>query len=235
MQTVQEYARPNVTVDVVMLTMVDNALSVFLLRRAAEPHRGALALLGGYIHVDKDISPVDAALRVLRDKANIRPPYMEQLRTFGGPDRDPRGWSISVSYVAVMPLTDLAGAEEREYEIHSVDALPPLPFDHAEIIAAAVERIRNKASYSSLPCFLLDKEFTFSDLLQVYEAVLNVRPNREGGAKPIDQSSFRRKMLESGVVVPVKGRFRAGSSRPAQIYRMADRDTLWDFQRTIAA
>ncbi len=199
------------TVDIVLLTLRDAQLQVMLLKRDREPFDGALALPGGYVHVDEDQGCEDAAQRVLLQKAGLQSPYLEQLATFSGPARDPRGWSVSVAYFALVatPEASLPGQHWLP-----VDRLPQLPFDHGRIIAAAVERVRNKSQYSSLPVHLCPQPFTLPQLHAIYQALLG---------EAINPVSFRRKMDELDILEQVPGAKRAeGAHRPAQLYRLKD-------------
>ena len=211
--TVDGYPTPMATVDVVLLTVREGELAVFLPRRDREPHADALALPGGVIFMDRDRDTLDTATRVLRDKVGIAAPYLEQLGTFSGTARDPRGWSLSVAYVALLPMAGLLAAGHAEASVHAVATLPGLPFDHAAIVSAAVSRVRVKSEYSTLPLFMMPDEFTITELLETYQHVLGEKQN---------DSAFRRKMMERAMIVPVQGKFRrTGSSRPAQVYRRA--------------
>lgn len=199
------------TVDVVLLTVKGGSLHVMLLRRDRQPAEGRMALPGGYVHPDADEGTQDAARRVLREKAGIESPYLEQLSTFSGPTRDPRGWSVSVAYYALVPPA-LLPAENERVAVCSVGALPALPFDHRDIIGVAVARVRSKSQYSSLPVHLCAAPFTLPQLQAVYEAVLG---------EPLNKVSFRRKMDELGVLEPIEGALEAGkANRPAQLYRV---------------
>lgn len=204
------------TVDVVLLTLREGALAVLLQRRERDPFKGALALPGGYVHVQEDADAQAAALRVLAGKTGLASPYLEQLASFSGPTRDPRGWSVSIAHYALLPLQHLpAGAV-----LAPVDQLPPLAFDHRQIVAAAVERVRTKSQYSSLPVYLCGERFTLPQLQAVYEAVLG---------EPVNKVSFRRKVEELGMLEPIEGALSSGGAhRPAQLYRLrkAFRQTL---------
>ncbi len=200
------------TVDVVLLTLRDDQLHVALLRREREPFAGTLALPGGYIHTEEDRDTQDAATRVLLAKTGIRSPYLEQLQTFSGPARDPRGWSVSVTYYALISEEVIARAAHPDVQLRTVDGLKGLPFDHLSIVEAAVARLRSKSTYSSLPVYLLDESFSLPRLQAVYEAVLG---------EPINKVSFRRKMNELDMVEPIVGAFEEGkANRPAQLYRL---------------
>ena len=188
-----------------------------LLKRDREPFDGALALPGGYVHTDEDQNCEDAAQRVLLQKAGLQSPYLEQLASLSGPARDPRGWSVSVAYFA------LVAAPEHDHPGQlwlPVDRLPQLPFDHGRIVAMAVERVRSKSQYSSLPVYLCAEPFTLPQLHAIYAALLG---------EAINAVSFRRKMDELAMLEPVPGAKRAdGAHRPAQLYRLKD-----EFRRTL--
>src|SRR5579871_914301 len=155
------HERPLVTVDVVILTLREGQLQVLLMRRGTEPFRAAWGLPGGYIHPQEDADLDAAARRILRAKAGIETPYLEQLQGFGNARRDPRGWTATFAYFALVSsetlvLREGANAEEVAWrEIPRQRADPPLAFDHAEIVARAVSRLRSKVEYTSLPVHLL--------------------------------------------------------------------------------
>lgn len=202
------------TVDVVLLTLVNQRMHVALFVRETAPFAGALALPGGYVHAESDMSALDAAKRTLASKTGLVSPYLEQLATFSGPHRDPRGWSISVAYYALVPSELLSDAVEG-MRLVDVEALPGLAFDHKEIVETAVARVRNKSQYSSLPAYLCPERFTLPHLQEVYEAVLG---------EPLNKVSFRRKIEELQMVEPVEGVLEQGkANRPAQLYRLQPR------------
>ena len=195
-----------VTVDVVLLTLKDKRLQVALMKRPHEPFKGALALPGGYVHAGEDADVAAAAHRVLRDKMQLQPPYLEQLGSFSGAARDPRGWSISVCHLALV-----APDAVEDGRWFPTDRLPRLAFDHADLIAAAVTRVRNKSSYSALPVYLLPEMFTLSELQAIYSQVLG---------ETLEKSSFRRKLRDLDFLEEVPGAFQGGKQRPAQLYRL---------------
>ncbi|CAM3411092.1 NUDIX hydrolase [Paracidovorax anthurii] len=212
------------TVDVVLLTLRDGALQVLLARRERAPFQGAWALPGGYVHAQEDADAHASALRVLREKAGVRGPYLEQLATFSGAGRDPRGWSVAVAYCALVPPGWADGGPEGGLEGAAPrpgvrwagveeGALPDLAFDHAAIVRAAVARVRSKSQYSSLPVYLCGETFTLPQLQAVYEALLG---------EPLNKVSFRRKVEEMDMLEPVPGAVRGGAHRPAQLYRLRD-------------
>ena len=207
-----DFARPILTVDVVLLAVIDKRLQVALLRRPAAPFEGVLALAGGYVRVDSDSSPDDAALRVLQEKLNFKPNHLEQVATVGNGIRDARGWSSSIVYLALeegQVLEQLAA--QGIIQFADVANLPELAFDHQELIAIAVARLQSRASYSSLGAHLLPEDFTLGQLLEVYELLLKCELN---------PANFRRKMLETDALTPT-GQLQSGG-RPAQAYKLKD-------------
>jgi len=199
-------------VDVVLLCLREQALNVALWRRDHAPFEGVAALPGGFIHPEEDQDTIDAASRMLRDKTGINSPYLEQLGTFSGAVRDPRGWSISIAYYALVPANLIDHRPSQGLIFQRVDQLKGLPFDHKEIVLAAVDRVRSKSSYSSLPVYLCGEHFTLPYLQEVYEAVLG---------EPINKVSFRRKMDELDMLEPIEGEMETGrANRPAQLYRL---------------
>ncbi|WP_422001902.1 NUDIX hydrolase [Reyranella sp.] len=217
-----EYPRPLTTVDVVLFTIVDDALAICLVQRDQAPFRGRFALPGGFVHTDEDSDADAAARRVLREKVGVKDVHIEQLYTFSGRARDPRDWSVTISYCAVAPNEGIP--RKSSVRLVPVKDIQALPFDHDRIVERAVERVRSKASYSSLPAFLLPRHFTYPQLQRVYEIATG---------ESLDPSSFRRKMLELQTIEPVQlENAQVTRGRPPQYYRLADR-TLRAFQRKI--
>lgn len=202
---------PAVSVDIVLLTLIDNKLQVALTESPSEYLKGKLALIGGTVHPDEDASLDSTVQRILAKRGGLRGIFVEQLFTFGGRSRDPRGWSVSVAYYGLLPITALQKAE-KHLSFHPVDQLPRLPFDHKKIIAAAVERVRGKGGYSTIPARLLDKQFSMPQMRQIYSAVLG---------EELDQSSFRRKVLSLGIVQSTHEKKRIGdANRPSEMYEL---------------
>ena len=199
------------TVDAALLTLDADGLKVALLPRGHEPYAGVAALPGGFIHAGEDADAGAAALRMLRQKTGLDMPYLEQLATFSGPARDPRGWSVSIAYYALVPAPLLAQAAPAGLVLASVDALPFLPFDHNIIVDSAVARLRSKSQYSSLPCHLAGATFTLPQLQLVYEALLQ---------ESLNKVSFRRTIAEMDILEEVDGAASGAAHRPAQTYRL---------------
>lgn len=215
------YARPNASVDVVPLTIQGGELCVLLAPRPHEPFAGSLALVGTYVHVDEDASCGDAARRVLRDRLAMPGLYVEQLSTFSGPKRDPRGWSISVAYFSVCPATDLQTAVDRGWaELVPVSRAKGLPFDHDLIVEAAVARIRGKGAYSDIPARLAGEVFSLAELHHAYSVSMG---------EAINYDAFRRKVLERGFLEQVGERpGSATAKRPTTLWRLKDGQAIFD-------
>ena len=211
-----------VTVDIVLLTLIAGRLQVLLMRREREPFQGQLALPGGYIHPQEDNDALAAARRVLSDKTGVRAPYLEQLYTYANGARDPRGWSVSIAFYALVSEQALRSTGCEVFELLDADALPHLSFDHNRIVDTALQRLRNKSAYSSLPCYLLPERFTLTELQQTYEQVMAV---------PLEKSAFRRKLADLDFVEAVPGARQTGQHRPAQLYSLKAGARLAIFDR----
>jgi len=214
--------QPIATVDIALFTLVERELTVLLVQRDKPPFKDVWALPGGFVHPDEDEDTAATARRVVTEKTGAAAFYLEQLYTFSGRTRDPRGWSISVAYYALLEER-LLGLEDHEgTKLAPVADLPDLPFDHDRIVSTAVGRLRNKSSYSSLPTYLLPEEFTLAELRAVYQQVMNTE---------LDRTSFRRNLLEQGVIEDTGRQRRGGAHRPAQLYRR--RGVLKELNRTL--
>ena len=215
------FDRPNVMVDIVLLSAIDDCLQVALYPREKPPFAGVETIIGGYVHVDEDDTAEAAVRRVLDQKAGLSGVYFEQLQTFSGRDRDPRGWSVSIAYLALVPSEELKRASLDKVQFAPVDEVVDLPFDHNSILSTAIERLRGKGAYSILPAHLLKAPFSMPELQQAYETVLGVT---------LDQSSFRRKVVELGFVVEsdkLDNRPRL-ARRPPKLFELAGTVTMFD-------
>jgi 8-oxo-dGTP diphosphatase len=222
------FDRPSVAVDVVLLSATEGHLWSLLLRRDAHPHRGRATLPGGFFGIDESLD--DAARRVLAEKTGLEGVFLEQLYTFGAPQRDPRTRVISVAYYALVPRERLATLAPEatvvrlrvdwEGETGGPVALSngwPLAFDHADILGMAVKRIRGKLDYSPIGFQLLPEKFTLLELQRVHETVLG---------RPVNKDSFRRRMLASGQLEATGESQRDVVHRPAELYRFTRRSAV---------
>jgi 8-oxo-dGTP diphosphatase len=201
---------PSVTVDVVMMALHTDQLQVLLIKRDVAPFRGRWAIPGGFVHVDESLE--SAARRELKEETGVKDVYLEQLYTFGETKRDPRGRVITVAYIALLsapPPPVQAASDAREAQWWPVIDLPPLAFDHTEIVNYALTRLRYKLEYSAVGFRLLPDTFTLSELQKAYEIILN---------EPLDKRNFRRRIIEAEVIEPLD-EIRSGDGRPARLYR----------------
>jgi 8-oxo-dGTP diphosphatase len=229
-----DFPRPYTTVDVLIFTVLDEALKVLLVQRpsdADEPSPGLWALPGGFVNIDLDADLEACARRKLREKTGVDTPYLEQLGSWGSATRDPRGWSATHAYFALMPADGVLltkGANAADVAWFTVDetllAKKKLAFDHAQILRTGVERLRSKVEYTSLPAFLLPEPFTLPQLQRTYEIVLG---------RPVDKSGFRTRMMAADFLVEV-GVVESDSNRPPMGYRLKDRETPVFFPRTFS-
>ena len=201
--------RMKVAVDIVIFTIQEGALKVLLVKRRIPPFKDELAIPGGFVLPEEDLDR--AALRELREETGVTDLYLEQLYSFGDPRRDPRGRIISIAYFALISADQQlkAGsdaAEARWWPVHSVSSLA---FDHAKILACAIERLRNKLEYTTVGFQLLPAKFTLGELQSVYEAILE---------KKLDKRNFRRKIAELKILKPLK-EYRSDIGRPAQLFQ----------------
>jgi hypothetical protein len=155
-------------------------------------------------------------MRKLREKTGVEAPYLEQLGSWGNATRDPRGWSTTHVYFALIPsnhldLTPGGNAEDSRWLIVDEDRVhQTLAFDHAILIKAAVARLRAKVEYTSLPVFLMPEEFTLTELQRTYEILL---------ARGLEKKAFRTRLLAADLLEAVP-RVKSGANRPAQLYRL---------------
>jgi len=205
------YPHPAVTTDVVLFSILDRHLQLLLIRRRAEPYRDAWALPGGFLEITEDLET--CAKRELMEETGIRDVYLEQLYTFGRPDRDPRERILSVAYYALAQAEQLApraGSDAREVGWFALGELPPLAFDHAEIIVLAHRRLVAKLDYSNIVFQFMPETFTLSELQSVYEILLNRR---------LDKRNFRKRLVARNLIQATGKYTRAGKHRPARLYR----------------
>lgn len=223
-----EFDRPSVAVDVALLTVADGVLRVLVVEREEPPQAGRWGLPGTFLGMRETLE--DAARRALATKAHVSDVFLEQLYTFGVPDRDPRTRVLSVAYYALVDAERLAGMELRRVRVPwegeaggpvevvtaSGEALP-LAFDHAEILGMAVKRLRGKLDYTPIGFQLLPERFTLRQLQDVHETILG---------RPLNKDSFRRRMLASGQLEATGEREDEVEHRPAELFRFTHRSAL---------
>ncbi len=211
MKHTYEYPRAALTVDCVVFGFDAAELQVLLIERGIAPFKGQWALPGGFVRVDETLD--EAARRELLEETGLEKLFLEQLYTFSSVNRDPRERVISVAYYALTKPTDhrtQATTDAADAQWFSVRHVPALAFDHAEILATALQRLRGKLRYEPIGFELLPPKFTLSHLQQLYEAVLGTE---------LDKRNFRKKVLSYDLLLPLEETHREGAHRPAQLFR----------------
>jgi len=213
-----DYPSPSVTVDCVVFGVTfepgGSALRVLLIERGEAPFEGALALPGGFVRMDETVD--DAARRELREETGLGDVFLEQLFTFGGLDRDPRGRVVSVAYYALVNLADhraQSGTDARAARWVAVREARRLAFDHYRILAVALERLRAKVRYQPIGFEMLPERFKLSQLQALYEAILG---------RELDKRNFRKRVLAMGLLAEA-GEERGVPHRAARLFRFDKR------------
>jgi ADP-ribose pyrophosphatase YjhB (NUDIX family) len=213
---------PAVAADVAVFTVLDGALHVLLVRVARGGFAGRWALPGGRVRADEALD--EAAVRLLATHTGLAGVYLEQLFTFGHPQRDPHGRVVSVAYVGLVAQGGRVPGRRRgggpaaapdgsDVAWRPVAALPPLAYDHRTVVDTGVARLRAKLGYTNLGYTLLPPAFTLGELQGAYEAVLG---------RTLDRRNFRKKILALGLLRPL-GRQRRGPHRPAALWAFRHR------------
>lgn len=204
-----------VAVDCAVFGYDEEALQVLLIERAREPFAGRWALPGGFVEEDEGLA--EAARRELAEETGIQADSLEQIGAFGEPGRDPRARVISVGYFALVRRCELApraASDARTAAWFPADRLPPLAFDHAEIVGAALGVARERVGRSALGFTLLPRKFTLTQLQRLYEVVLG---------RSLDKRNFRRRVLEMDLLVALDEVQSGASHRAARLYRFDGR------------
>ncbi len=204
------YDRPSVTVDVVIFSLVGDDLQVLLVKRKYAPFANMWAIPGGFVRMEESLE--EAATRELAEETGVTDVYMEQLYTFGRPNRDPRTRVITIAYFALVPhdaIRHRPGDDAAETAWFSMFDLPELAFDHHEILEYALTRLRYKLEYTAVGFRLLPDVFTLSELQRAYETILS---------ENLDKRNFRRKILASDILEDTGKKKRDGEGRPAKLY-----------------
>ena len=209
-EQLRNYELPLVTVDIVVFTVDRNELKVLVIQRKDPPFQRMWAIPGGFIHTGETLEA--AANRRLKEETNVDNIYLEQLKSFGSPDRDPRARVITVAYYALVSMDKLnllAKANAEEVRWFSVKSLPELAFDHSDIVTEALGKLKRRLVSSPIAFQLLPPKFTLTELQRVYELILE---------KPLDKRNFRKKILSLGFLNELGETKMEGFHRPANLY-----------------
>ena len=210
-----EFESPIFSVDSVLFTCHEDSLKVLLVERSNHPFKGCWGLPGGFVDLQQDKTIEDTALRKLKEKAGIAPPYMEQLISIGNAKRDKRGWSVTVCYTALIAYEDCSVhiesvSDANWFSIEDTHNMK-LAFDH------------NKALYSIVPGYVLPEKFTLPELQRVHEIILG---------KDIQKKSFRRRIEQAELLIET-GEKQASGKRQAALYKMKEESREYTFLRNL--
>ncbi|KPH65519.1 MULTISPECIES: NUDIX hydrolase [Pseudoalteromonas] len=226
---INEYKHPLFTVDSVLFTITDSALKVLLVKRANSPFEGSWGLPGGFVDIDSDSTTDITALRKLKEKTNVEPPYLEQLQTFSGAHRDPRGFSVTLVYFALIAAqnvsTHIKSIDDVQWvDINTIQDLS-IAFDHKHLIEHAKQRLQQKTLYSMVPIYCLPEYFTVGQLKSVIEIILG---------KTIQRKSLIRRLESTNIVEKSDEKVSSGG-RLAHLYTLKSGVDIVNFERNLSA
>lgn len=220
---------PLLTVDSVLFTYHEKSLKILLVQRSSEPEKGKWGLPGGIVDIDIDKDIEATALRKLVEKTSVEPPYLDQLETVGNKKRDPRNWSVTVCYTALIAYQSCAQHVNTVADVRWVEICEALKmklaFDHNNLVLSARERMKQRALYSISSGYALPEIFTLGELQHLHELLIG---------KPIQKRSFRRRIEQAGLLIDT-GKKRQEGGRPAALYSMKAESMSHRFIRNLDA
>lgn len=223
------YPAPGISIDVVIFSIIHKKLAVLTIKRAIEPFKGLWTLVGGFVDTQNDNDLLMTAKRKLYEKTGVNAPYLAQSQTVGNATRDPRGWSVTVVYFALIPEHSAklsAGKHALDVEwtfIEDIGDKKNLAFDHNDLLKVALVQLRQKILSTTISIHFMPELFTLRELQDVFELILN---------KKIDAKSFRRRMLAADIIVPT-GHKRVDAHRPAILYQRKENAQDHEFIRNL--
>lgn len=201
----------NLSVDCVIFGFKKQQLNVMLIKLNVEPGKGEWALPGGNIRLDEDLD--EAAQRVLFELTSVENLYMEQLYSFGDVNRFPLFRVITIAYYALVKPERyklFPGPKASEVKWFNLDEIPPLPFDHDNILKEALKQLRKNIRYNPIGFELLPKKFTLTELQSLYECILN---------RELDKRNFRKKILSMNLLEKLDEKQMDVAHRRPHLYR----------------
>jgi len=191
-------------------------LSILLIKRDVEPFKNSWALPGGLILNNESIE--QAVERELQEETGVQINYLEQLYSFGNPERDPRNRVISIAHYGLVRPDAFqlkASTDANDARWFNIKSLPKLSFDHDKIIKAAVNRVKSKLTYEPIGFELLDKKFPFSELEKLYITILD---------RPIDRRNFKKKIMKFGLLIETNEKQQlSGPGRPGNLFKFDEK------------
>lgn len=226
---IHDFDIPLISVDLVIFTLHEDRLKVLLVKRPDYPCKGQWALPGGFVDIQRDSDLRETALRKLQEKTSVAAPYLEQLESVGSAKRDPRGWSVTVVYFAMIPYHELQKAGVASEDVNWVSVgqaeAMTLAFDHADLLQHALTRIRSKVLYTLIPAYLIASPFTLSALQHAYEVIIG---------REVEKKAFRRRLDNADVLEPTGGVDSQSAGRPAALYRLKSSIGGFNFTRQLS-
>lgn len=199
------------SIDCVIFGFNEETLKVLLIKRNNEPQKGLMALPGDFIDVNEAID--DSAQRILKEITSLEKIYLEQIRAFGSIDRFPEKRVITIGYYALINIEKYilkAGHTAEKVEWHDVTNLPPLAFDHLEIVKSALRILQRRVKYEPVGFNLLPEKFSLTELQKLYEAIYQ---------KELNKRNFRNKIAQMKLLIDTKEKQQNVSHKPAKLYR----------------
>lgn len=216
---------PLVVIDIALFTVQEEKLKLLLVKRSNTPEKGKWALPGGILIPSKDSDLEGAARRILKSKISVHLQHLEQVCSFSGKHRDPRGWSISTLYYALLPADQIHAVMNESVEDlqwQEIQSCPQLAFDHELQVKKALQVVRRKVASHILPLHLMRKKFTLTELQKCCEAILD---------QTLDKSVFRRRLKNNLEIIELD-EYEGGAQRPARFY-MARKGFEFNYQEEI--
>ena len=217
----QKQTRLLAAVDCIIFGFDGQTLKLLLIQRGFEPERGQWSLMGGFILPNED--PDSAAIRILKSLTGLAGVYLEQLRTFGDPLRDPMERTLSIAYFALIDIHQYEKQISDDYhaEWFPLNKIPNLVFDHTEMVKMAKAKLRYKAALHPLLFELLPKKFTLPQLQSLYESVYDTQ---------FDKRNFSRKVLSTKLLIKQADKDKTSSKKGAFYYKLNSKNYKADFQ-----
>ena len=190
-----KYPHPAVTTDSVIFGFDGTSINILLIERGIDPYKGAWALPGGFLNIDESVE--DCAKRELQEETNIKDVYLEQFHTFSAVERDPRERVLTIAFFALVSKDKfevIAGDDANKAQWYEWNNLPPLAFDHADIIRMAREKLQEQLRISPIAFKLLDKVFKMDELQRIYELIHERKYDRRNFMRKMEASGFLKKI-----------------------------------------
>ena len=203
-----------VAIDCIIFGFDGKEMKLLLVKRGFQPRKGKWSLVGGFVQPKESLEK--AAARVLKQLTGLKNVYMEQLQAFGEPRRDPVERTVSIAWFALLDIQRYEKQLSADYHPAwvSLQDIPPLVFDHRQMVDLARKRLQYKAALHPLLFELLPEKFTIPQLHSLYQAVYD---------KKLDKRNFNRKLLAAKLLVKQKHKERENSKRGAFFYKLDKR------------